>query len=205
MNLKNIKIATQLRIGFAAMLFFVIVLGILSYLQTDKIHQQTETMYNHPLVIRRTIGLLEGNVLSIRINMKDLILDPDEKNTSLNLRQIELHDAKVFDYIDVVYNQYLGPRSDVDSLKQEFIVWKSIRSEVITMLREGKIKEASDQTKSEGIVGIQAGAVLAALKKIDVFATRKGDELYTTSIELKKSLNSQLLFFAYRYKVHLIR
>ncbi len=194
MNLKNLKIATQLKIGFAAMLFFVIVLGVVSYLQTNKIHLQTEDIYNHPLVVRRTLGLLEKNILGIRINMKDMLLDTDEKNTALNLRQIELYDAEVFDYIEVLYSRYLGPRSDIDSLKQEFIVWKSVRSECLDMLRAGRMGEASDQIKSGGIVGIQSGVVLAALKKIDNFAIRKGDELYATSVKSKTLLNSQLLF-----------
>ena len=71
MNLKNLKISTQLKIGFAAMLLFVIVLGIVSYLQTDKIHQQTEDMYNHPLVVRRTIGFLERDIYAIRVDITD--------------------------------------------------------------------------------------------------------------------------------------
>ena len=194
MNLKNLKIATQLKIGFAAMLFFVIVLGVVSSLQSDKIHQQTGNLYNHPLVVRRTLGLLERNILGISINMKDLFLDSNEKNASLNLRQIELYDSEVLDYIDVLYSKYLGPRSDIDSLKQEFILWKSVRSETIGMLRAGKAKEAFDQTKSGGIFGIQSVAVLAALKKIDNFAIRKGDELFKASEELHKTLNRQLIF-----------
>lgn len=109
MKLKNLKIGTQLRIGFAAMLFFVIVLGMVSYLQSGKIHLQTETIYNHPLLVQRTIGMLRSDILGIRINMKDLFLSADEEEIAFNLNQIETWKTNTFGQIDIIYSQYLGP------------------------------------------------------------------------------------------------
>jgi signal transduction histidine kinase/CheY-like chemotaxis protein/HAMP domain-containing protein len=193
MNLKNLKIVTQLTIGFASMLFFVIVLGAISYLQSNKIHLQTEDMYNHPIIVQRAIGSLKENILDIRINLKDLFLDTDKKNTALNINEIEIYTAEAFNNIDILYSQYLGERSDIDSLKQQFIIWNSVRDEIIGLLRAGNIDEASDRTKSVGVGGIQAVEVLTLLNKIDDFAKNKADALYATSIELDKSLTRQLI------------
>jgi len=193
MNLKNLKIATQLKIGFATMLFFVIVLGIVSYLQADKIHLQTETMYNHPLIVRRAIGMLRADLLSIRNNMKDIFLGSDNKEIAFSLNQIETEKTNAFEQIDQIYKSYLGSPIDVDSLKQAFIIYNSVREESVRLFRAGKTQEAASRTKNNGIAGIHALKVLAALQKIDDFAKAKGDALYVTSVALNNSLKNQLI------------
>ncbi len=74
MKLKDLKIGTQLRIGFGAMMLLVAVLGFISYEQTNKIARQTETMYNHPLQVRRALGELKFDITAIHREMKDLFL-----------------------------------------------------------------------------------------------------------------------------------
>ena len=191
--MKNLKIATQILLGFAAMLFFVIVLGVISYMQSDQLNLQTETMYNHPLKVRHAIGALRANILSIRVDMKDIFLANDEKEISYDLNQMEISKTSAFEQIDILYSQYLGPRADIDSVKQAFVKWNSTRQETIRMLNAGKKQEASNRTKSFGLGGIQAEAILMAVQKIDDFAKSKSDELYTTSQELNNSLKRQLI------------
>ncbi len=193
MKMKNLSIGTQLKIGFTTMLFFVVVLGAISYQQSDKIHQQTETMYHHPLLVRRAIGLMNSDLLGIRLNMKDLFLDSDQKDIAQILNQIDTQKANAFEQIDQMYMSYLGPRTDVDSLKQAFIIYNSVREESIRLLRVGKIQEAASRTKNNGIAGKQAEKVLAALQKIDDFARLKGDTLYANSIKLNNTLHFQLI------------
>lgn len=192
MKVLDLKIGTQLKLGFAALLLFVIILGAMSYFQSDQLHLQTETMYNHPLKVRRAIGELRADILAIRVNMKDIILVTDKKEIAFDLNQMELSKTNAFEQIDILYSQYLGPRADVDSVKQEFIVWNSVREETIRLLHAGKKQEAAGRTAIFGVGGKQAEKVLTALHKIDVFAMNKGGELYATSKELNDSLNNQL-------------
>jgi len=77
MNLKNIKISIQLRVGFAILLLFAILLGAVGFIQSNRIHLQTETMYQHPLKVRRTIELISSNVLNMRMNIRDFLLVED--------------------------------------------------------------------------------------------------------------------------------
>jgi signal transduction histidine kinase/CheY-like chemotaxis protein len=193
MNFKNFKIGTQLKLGFAAMLLFVVVLGIIAYQQSYKIHLQTETMYNHPLKVRRAIGLLRADLLSIQNNMKDMFLYSDEKEIASSLNQIETEKTNAFEQIDLIYKSYLGSPIDVDSLKQAFIIYNSVREESVRLFRVGKTQEAASRTKNNGIAGKHAEKVLAALQKIDDFAKAKGDALYVTSVALNNSLNNQLI------------
>ena len=194
MNLKNIKIGTQLKLGFAAMLFFVVVLGTISYQQSGELHQQMETMYNHPLKVRRSIGELKSNIYAIRVDMKNLFLTSEKVEQEADLVNIELLDANAFKEIEIIRAQYLGPVSDVDSLESGYIKWKSNRAEIIRLFQTGQTQEAASRTKTSGSGGKQAEVVLRSLEKISHFARNKADELYANSIELNNSLNRQLLF-----------
>jgi signal transduction histidine kinase/CheY-like chemotaxis protein len=193
MNLKNLSIGTQLNLSFATMLLFVVVLGAISYQQSDKIHQQTETMYDHPVLVRRAIGLLHSDLLGIRLSMKDLFLGSDEKEIALSLNRIETLKMHAFEQIDKIYTSYLGPRTDVDSLKHAFILYNSVREETVRLFRAGKIQEAASRTKHTGIGGNHSDKVLAALQKIDDFARIKGDTLYANSKFLNNTLHTQLI------------
>ena len=194
MNIKDLKIGTRLKLGFAALLLLVMVLGAMAYIQTGQIHQQTQTLYDHPLQVRRAIGELKADLLFIHRDMKNLFLAADEKEVILGLNQIETFKINAFNQIDILYSRYLGPRTDIDTLKQEFILWNVMRDETIRIMRAGKTKEAAFRTTSSGEGGGQVENLLKSLGTIDVFAMKKGDELYAVSLELHKALERQLAF-----------
>ena len=191
--MKNMKIGTQLILGFAVLLFFVIILGVISYIQSDRISLQTEYLYNHPLQVRSAIGQLRADILSIRVDMKDLVLTSDAKEIAYDLKQMEIRKNSGFEQLDIFYDQYLGPRADIDSVKQAFIAWNSVREETIRLLQTGKKQEAADRTRIFSIGGMAATETLTALQKIDDFAQSKANQLYQSSIDLKTSLNRQLI------------
>jgi signal transduction histidine kinase/HAMP domain-containing protein len=195
--MKNMKIGTQLLLAFAALLFFVLILGLISYLQTDRMHHQTETMYDHPLQVRHAIGQLRADILGIHVDMKDLFLSDDEKEIAFNLNQIEIKKTSAFDQIDLLYSQYLGPRTDIDAVKQAFIVWNSVREETVRLMRAGNEQEASARTRISGVGGKGVAATMAALQIIDVFSQNKGDELYLNHKGLTSSLKRQMILVVF--------
>jgi signal transduction histidine kinase/DNA-binding response OmpR family regulator len=193
MNLKDLKIATQLRIGFGAMMLLAAVLGFVSYENSKQIAQQTETMYNHPLQVRRALGELKFNITAIHRDMKDLFLPESDLRMPLILNNIELYKSSAFEQIDFIYKWYLGPQSDIDTLKQNFVVWNSMREETIRLFREGKTTEAAFRTISNGIASNQVEVLYKSLDKVDIFAANKVESLHKTSKELERSLNLQLV------------
>jgi len=193
MKLENLKIGTLLKAGFAILLLFVIVIGFISYQHSDRIQQQAEDMYNHPLRVRRAIGELKFSITAMHREMKDLFLPESDIRMPVTLNNIDLLKSSAFEQIDILYEWYLGPHSDIDSLKQNFIVWNSMREETIRLLREGKTTEAAIRTYSEdGIAGRQVDVVFMSLDKVDIFASNKADSLHSTAQELNRSLNTQL-------------
>jgi len=193
MNLKNLKIGTQLKLGFTTVLLFVIILGAVSYWHSDQMHLQTETMYSHPLKVRSAIGSLEADILSMRLATRDLMLatsDP-EKQDALQLMEMAASDAQ--EQFNILKEQYLGPLADIDEAYQAFLRWKIAREENTRLALSGEIEKVKQSILSTGQVGIYREQLMACIHKIDDFAANKSETLYASSNALKNSLNRQLI------------
>ncbi|MEI7664140.1 MAG: ATP-binding protein, partial [Bacteroidota bacterium] len=197
MNLRNLQIGTQLKLGYAMLMLFVVILGAVAYRQSGKIQRQTEIIYQHPFMVQRTIGILRYDIVIIQRNMKDMFLITDEASSRRNINQIEICDEDAFRQLDSLNAIYLGPRSDIDSVRQALIIWNTLRDETLILLRTGKTAEAAGRTKSTGLVSNQVENILTALQKVDRFSMQKADALYTSSGLVTKSLNRQLLLLVF--------
>jgi len=193
MNTKNIKIGTQLKIGFAVMLLFVIVLGIVAYQQTGKIHLETETIYNHPLKVRTAIGDLDFDILSMRLGTRDLMLASSNVEKEDAVRLIEISSADAIEQFKVLYAKYLGPQADVDEAYKAFISWKVAREQNTKMVLSGDIDKVKESILSTGTVGVYREKMMEKIKVIDDFSKQKAEAIYFSSRELVDSLNNKLM------------
>ena len=193
MKLSDIKVKTQLQLGFAVIFILVIVIGVTAWSQTNAIAGQTSELYNHPLQVRRAIGKLTADILTIHVDMHDLMLSHSDAEIEAKVGAINTLESDALDQIAILYSQYLGPQADVDQVKQEFIKENTDLTETIRLLRAGQTTEATVRLLPGGTEDKQAEVVLTALNKIDVFAKAKGDELFANSQQLTGALHNQLL------------
>jgi signal transduction histidine kinase/CheY-like chemotaxis protein/HAMP domain-containing protein len=192
MKFKDLKIGTQLMIGFCAILILVATLGIVSYIQANKIHQQTDNLYNHPQQVRRAIGALEADILKMRLSTRDLMLadDAKEKQASIELMQIAELDA--IEQFKIIDDLYLGPHADVDEAQKAFVIWKVARDENTKLALSGELEAVKASLLPAGKVGNLREKMMAKIGIIDNFARNKGDSLYADSIKIKDDLRMQL-------------
>jgi PAS domain S-box-containing protein len=193
MKIKDLKISTQLKLGFAVLLLFVVVLGIVSHLMNDQIFQQTETMYNHPLQVRKAIGSLDSDILSMRLGTRDLMLAKSDQEKQDAVQLMELAAVDALRQFEMLRNQYLGSQSDVDEAFESFMKWKIAREENTRLALSGDIEKVKQSVLSTGTVGIYRDQMLAKIHKIDDFAKNKADNLLASSTKLRDELNNQLL------------
>ncbi len=194
MNIKNLTIGTQLRLGLGAILILVLALGALAFIQTDLIHQQAEKMYRHPLQVRRALAHLEANVLRMRLGVRDLILARNPQERQAARVAMAVADASAMQQFTELETRYLGPRADIDAARAAFVEWRTVREdETIKPALAGEIETA----KANVLAGVHQGQardqLLAAIRKIDDFAKNKTDELYATSQELSAAQHRQLI------------
>ena len=72
MRLRDVKIGTQLWLGLGAILALVALLGAVAWVQADRLWQETQGLYDHPLAVSRTLKRLTVDVLTMHRDMKDL-------------------------------------------------------------------------------------------------------------------------------------
>jgi len=194
MKLKDLKIGTLLILGFAIMFLFVILLGVVSYKQSDRLQQQTDNIYNHPLKTRRALSNLKVDVLTIRVGLRDMILAKDDSEKQDAIKLMETSSANVHLQFDILYDSYLGPREDIDEAVEAFTSWNVDREECVKLVRSGEIEKAEKAIVSIGKVSELRNILLVKIKKMDDFSVRKADMIFGNSVQLRNSLNQQLIY-----------
>ena len=194
MKLKDLKIGTLLILGFAIMFLFVILLGVVSYKQSDRLQQQTDNIYNHPLKTRRALSNLKVDVLTIRVGLRDLILAKDDSEKQDAIKLMETSSANVHLQFDILYDSYLGPREDIDDAVEAFTSWNVDREECVKLVRSGEIEKAEKAIVSTGKVSELRNILLVKIKKMDDFSVRKADMIFGNSVQLRNSLKQQLIY-----------
>jgi hypothetical protein len=121
MKLPGMRIKTQLTLGFAFIMIFVTLLSLVAWIQTRTMMEQTQTLYEHPYQVRQAIGMLKADVLLMRLGMTNCVLTENEASRIVIIGNIDVSRAEALDQLDILYAQYLGPRSDVDQVRQALL------------------------------------------------------------------------------------
>jgi signal transduction histidine kinase/DNA-binding response OmpR family regulator len=173
---------------------FILILGGISWFQSNKIAQQTYDLYEHPLKVRRASSKLKIDLLSLRLEYANILLKNNEKNRRTLLNQSALFEEDVRQSIDLMFAQYLGPKSDIEKVQADFIELESALQLFNSQL-EGKTSEELLQLNITSELDNHSQKVLQSIQVIDNFALHKADQLFASSIELKQSMDLQLLIF----------
>lgn len=193
MTLGDMKIGSQLRIGLGSILLFVLLLGGTALYQSDRLWQQQEGLYNHPLVVRRALSDLRYDFLKIHMGMQDLLLAERARERQAimdEIRTLELHASR---QLAVLYDRYLGPRGDIDAIQDSAARWKTVRDETLALLRAGKGAEAARRLRPSGVDGAYEARLMERLQAVSTFALNRGDRFFADATRRKNSLQLMVL------------
>jgi len=192
MRTKNLSISKQINIWLSSVFLIILILASASLFFIDAIWKNTSELYMHPLTVRRAVGALEADVLLIHNNMLQLGLGNSQQGIDEYVKKIDVYEADASRQLDIIYDRYLGQRSDIDKVSDALVQWKTIRNETIRLYRTGQVAEAQKRVDSKGIGGVQAEKVMNLTIVISDFALNKGDEFYLSAQEQRNS-NVKLL------------
>lgn len=193
MIIKNFRIATQLMIGFGAMMVFAIFLGMNTFIQSNQIYEQIQEMYKHPLQITRAISDFDKNILNVRIGMRDLIVANSDQEEEDFIKLMALSSADAEKQLSFIKEWYLGPAEDVEEVYQNYLIWKVVQEEYVRLVLSAESRKEKESLLSENTAKSYIDNLNIAVNKIDEFSKNKADFLYMNSVELKGSLNNQLV------------
>lgn len=194
MKLKNVKIGTQILLGIIVILGLFISIGLVSYYQTNKIHEQTKLIYEHPLQVRWALGNLNTSIQKMRLATRDLMLavNDNERDKAVSDMEYASHEAEIM--FEVIEKNYLGPKRDVDEAYKAYTRWKIERALNTKLAYSGNLDAIKKSVDSKGSVGSLRDIMLEKINVIDRFALAKGDDTYQNSEMLNQKLNKQLIF-----------
>lgn len=191
MRLKNIKITSQIYWSLGTILLLVLIIGVTFLLVVNSLWQNTKELYDHPLIVDRAIAELQADVLKIRWEMRELVGDSGAKMQE-HLQMIDTIEADVYRQFDIIYDRYLGPRSDIDRAYNTFAQYDAIQDETVWLLRAGEVNEAVNRSKFTGVSGVHAEKLMGYLSTLSDFAKNKGDQFYLAAEAQRKQVVRQL-------------
>ncbi len=178
MRLQDLKITSLLRLGLGGLLVMFVAVGAMFWNHSNNAFLQTKGLYEHPLAVRRALGSLEVDILVMHQGMRAAVQSADEAALAVTLQEIEISGSDAMQQVNVLFERYLGPRSDLTSLRDAMAKWSVTRDEAIRLWRAGQTAEAVARVKPGGAVATQKEVVVGHLRTVDAFAERKGDQIY---------------------------
>ena len=109
-TLQRLSIGTQLFLGLGIILVMVGLLGVVAWQQADSLWAETQGLYEHPLLVRRAVGEIKADILTMHRGMKDAVLAESDAEITLALQEIDRYEADAHRQFEIVYDRYLGPR-----------------------------------------------------------------------------------------------
>ncbi len=184
MKIRNLKIGVRLGLGFGLVVLMTAIDGFIDINEIENVLDNTGKMYRHPLVVSNAVRDIRANIMAMHRSMKDVALAMNNEQLDLAEAKIDENEKEVYNLFKVVFERFLGDKSDVEIAYDSFSDWKPIRDEVIQLVHNGEKDKASEITKGKG-----AKHVSYMNEKIQTmidFANNKADSFYAAANKSKQ-------------------
>ena len=194
MKFKDLKIRTQLYLGYGIILLIIISLGIIAWKHSARIQNQVDMIYDHPLRVSRAIGELKSDVLFI--NAKILLLsNSTSKSEELKLiEEIRAHEYDADRQIEILYERYLGAREELDQVRRDYEKYSVDFVEFIRLYQDNDKEELKTLLQLFSVANQDFTLMLDHLDVLYQFANQKSDAIFKNSLSINKALNFKILF-----------
>ena len=198
MGIKSIKIKTMLIICFAIILVFIIVLLLVTFFEGNALHQETETIVEHPIVVRQAVDNLATDSYKIRWSFETALEQENYQQMIPYLDIVKSSEADAIDNLDILYERYLGPKEDIENLDELLKESKANRDDVVRLIQAGNLEQAAlINNESNATIGSENFKKLTeAIDKVSIFAANKANEIYLSSEKSIKSLQTKLIILS---------
>ncbi|PKM39233.1 MAG: hybrid sensor histidine kinase/response regulator [Firmicutes bacterium HGW-Firmicutes-9] len=178
MKQSNLKIASQINIWLTVLIVLLAGFVVSTFFSLDMLWQNTKSLYEHPLTVRRAVGDIEVDVLYIHNRMLHLVQDDHTESPDTLIAEIDALETDIYRQLDILYDRYLGPMSDLDAISASVAQWSTIRAETIRLYHTGDLETAQLRVEDQGVDGAQTSLIMENLIQVSAFAMNKGDTFF---------------------------
>lgn len=197
MKLKNLKIVSQLNFTRVVIFVFVFILGIFNYFTISGLIKNSEELRYHPTVTQGALSSIKEDILSKRLLIKEIVFTDNETVVEVLKESIDTYDVDAMKQLNILDTSYLGPKSDLEDLKNAILTYQTISTETLHLLSVGQLNEAKLRVSESGICGVQAQEIINNISTMESFAISKATELYLNSKQQgDQTLLTSLIFMS---------
>ena len=173
----------NLLISFIVIICMLIIGSVYNIKLIDYFTKQSTNIYNHLYTVSNTVRDIKIRLYEVEIEIRDLLLSNDKSTLADVSSFIMNKEQQIIKDINILQNRYLGDKRDIEKFEQALTLITQTRSEMITLIKFGKIDEALIlNTSSENKQLLELEKLLDIIIK---FANNKGksyfDEIQETS------------------------
>jgi PAS domain S-box-containing protein len=147
----NLKTTTLLIWGFIVTLLVIIVFAGFAIYEARELAQAANKIYNHPLAVSNALRDIKSNIYAMHRSMKDVVLAKSPEQMNSALETVNTYEKESFEHFVLVKERFLGDENYVLSVLKDFKNWKTIRNEVIKLIKNGKLDDAIAITTGKGL------------------------------------------------------
>ncbi|MEA3290548.1 MAG: diguanylate cyclase [Campylobacterota bacterium] len=137
-------------INFTITIVLLVLLGVTAIIKMAELADLSQKLYSHPYTVTNATRIIESNLISMHRYMKDVALSNNDKELQMAVERVNSSEIIIYKQFDVIFDRYLGDKQDIQKSYDAFVKWKSIRDEVISLMKDNKEDEAAQITKQKG-------------------------------------------------------
>ena len=179
----RVKIRPLLIGGFLMMLLLLGGLSFEAVREVVRLAGVVEKMHYHPLTVTNEVWQANAKIISMHRYMKDVALARDAKELETAVTHVRNNEADVYNHFEVIMDRFLGDKRKIVTVRLSFIEWKTIRDEVIELIRQGRQAEAASITKGRGAKHVRL--LMSQMDELISFANNKADQYLEQSRDKK--------------------
>lgn len=172
-------------LGFAGIVFLLLILGAAAMFNLIRLADISVNIYRHPFVVSNAARTINTNISSVRRYMQDVLVSEDEVQRDFALMEIDNHSEAVHQEFTLIFERYLGDKSDVQQAYKEFVDWEVIRGDVVLLVKTGKLLEANDVIKGKSARHL--AMLNESMENMIRFAENKATEFRLSALSVKKN------------------
>ncbi len=145
---------TQVALAFLTIILLLTSMGGIAVFEIYNLKKDVENIYKHPFTVSNSAREINVHLNAMHRSMKDVVLSKNAQELEDAVVVVDLQEKMAFENFEVIFDRFLGDKSEIQELHKNFVNWKNIRDRVIALARKGKAPEAAEITKSEGAVHV---------------------------------------------------
>ncbi len=154
MKIRNIRIGIRLSIGIGFIIALLLGLCVLLINTIKTTADLTEQLYRHPYAASTASLKIQSNIIAIHRSMKDIALARNAAEFAAAVARINSLETQTLEEFKILEERFLGNKSIIEDLNEDFVGWKPIRDEIISLTEKGKLEEVRKINTGSGAVYI---------------------------------------------------